>query len=87
MADAIRFEEVGVPAAAIITEVFRTTADAMAQTQGMPGYPYAVIPHPISSLSPEEVQRRAAEVLPQVLKLLGVADTAEEGQHERAADG
>jgi hypothetical protein len=55
VADAIRFEEQGIPSAAIITEAFLTTADAMAQAQGMPDYPYAVIPHPFSSLSPEEV--------------------------------
>lgn len=88
MADAIRFEEQQVPAAAIITEVFRTTADAMAQTQGMPGYPYAVIPHPISSLSPADVRQRAEQVLPQVLALLGVAEaeTTERGQDARAAN-
>lgn len=87
MADAIRFEEVGVPAAPIITEVFRATADAMAQTQGMPGYPYAVIPHPISSLSPKEVRQRAEQVLPDVLRLLGVEEAAGEETHERAANG
>ncbi|MCS7050284.1 MAG: hypothetical protein NZL87_01575 [Thermomicrobium sp.] len=86
MADAIRFEEQGVPAAAIITEVFCATADAMAQTQGMPGYPYAVIPHPISSLDPEEVRQRAEQVLPKVLELLGVEESSEEVQDERAAD-
>jgi len=59
----------------------------MAQTQGMPGYPYAVIPHPISSLSPQEVRQRAEQVLPELLRLLGVEDAAEEGRHERAADG
>lgn len=86
MADAIRFEEQGVPAAAIITDAFRTTADAMAQTQGMPGYPYAVIPHPVSSLSPEEVRHRAEQVLPEVLRLLGIEEGVEEAEDERAAD-
>lgn len=89
MADAIRFEEQGIPAAAIITEVFRATADAMAQTQGLPGYPYAVIPHPVSSLTNEEVRQRAEQVLPQILELLGVAEVdraAKRGQDEPAAN-
>ncbi|MDR7439382.1 MAG: hypothetical protein QN181_05740 [Armatimonadota bacterium] len=60
------------PAAVVITEAFLRTADAMAQTQGMPGYPYAVIPHPLSSLSPEEVRARAERVLPEVVWLLGI---------------
>ncbi|MDR5709875.1 MAG: hypothetical protein QN172_11145 [Armatimonadota bacterium] len=72
MADGILFEERGVPAAVVITEAFLRTADAMAQTQGMPGYPYAVIPHPLSSLSPEEVRARAERVLPEVVWLLGI---------------
>ncbi|MCS7174083.1 MAG: hypothetical protein N0A24_12120 [Armatimonadetes bacterium] len=72
MADGILFEERGVPAAVVITEAFLRTADAMAQTRGMPGYPYAVIPHPLSSLSPEEVRARAEQVLPEVVRLLGI---------------
>jgi hypothetical protein len=87
VADAIRFEEQGIPSAAIITEAFRTTADAMAQAQGMPDYAYAVIPHPVSSLSPEEVRQRAEQVVPERLQLLGVEDAAEQGRHERASDG
>jgi len=87
VADAIRFEEQGIPSAAIITEAFRTTADAMAQAQGMPDYPYAVIPHPVSSLSPEEVRQRAEQVVPELLRLLGVEDAAAEGRNERASDG
>jgi len=53
----------------------------------MPDYPYAVIPHPFSSLSPEEVRQRAEQVVPELLRLLGVEDAAAEGRHERASDG
>ncbi|MDR7417059.1 MAG: hypothetical protein QN193_11240 [Armatimonadota bacterium] len=70
MADGILFEERGIPAAAVITDAFRRTADAMARTQGLEGYPYVAIPHPISSLSPEELRVRAEQALPEVVRLL-----------------
>ena len=70
MLDAISFEKRGVPAVVIITEPFIPTAAAMAELAGMPGYPYAVIPHPVGSLSPEEVRRRADAVATRVETLL-----------------
>lgn len=44
----------------------------MARIQGYPGYRYALIPHPLSSLTPEETRARAREVLPEVLEILGI---------------
>lgn len=70
MLDAISFEKRGIPAVAIITEPFIPTAAAMAELAGMPGYPYAVIPHPVGSLSPVEVRRRADAVATRVETLL-----------------
>ena len=43
----------------IITEPFVPTAVGIAELAGMPGYPYAVIPHPVGSLSTAEVRQRA----------------------------
>jgi len=68
--DAISFEKRGIPAAAIITEPFIATAEAMAQLAGMPGYPVAVIPHPIGSLGPAEVTARADAVAARIGELL-----------------
>jgi hypothetical protein len=68
--DAISFEKRGIPAVAIITEPFIPTAAAIALLAGMPGYPHAVIPHPVGSLSPEEVRRRADAVATRVETLL-----------------
>ncbi len=76
MADGAIFEQRGIPAAAIITSAFTRTAHLMARQYGYPDYRYAVVPHPIGNLTPEQVQQRAREVLPQVLDLLGVAETA-----------
>ena len=70
MLDAISFEKRGIPAVAIITEPFIPTAAASAEMSGMPGYPHAVIPHPVGSLSPEEVRSRADAVASRVETLL-----------------
>jgi len=68
--DAISFEKRGTPAAVIITEPFEATAEAIAKLAGLPGYPYAVIPHPIGSLTDKEVLGRAETVAPRVAELL-----------------
>ncbi|MGH3168843.1 MAG: UGSC family (seleno)protein, partial [Trebonia sp.] len=41
-ADGVVLEAAGLPAAAIVTDSFRATADAMAELRGAPGYRYAV---------------------------------------------
>ena len=53
----------------------------MARRYGYPNYRYAVIPHPLSSLSAEQVKQRARDVLPEVLAILGI----EEGARNAAA--
>jgi len=81
VADGMVFEKRGVPAAALITHTFTATADAMARRYGYPNYRYAVIPHPLSSLTAEQVKQRAIEVLPEILSILGI----EEGARNAAA--
>jgi hypothetical protein len=68
--DAISFEKRGIPAAAVITEPFLPTAEAMARLAGMPGYPVAAIPHPIGSLTPAEVEDRADAIAATIAELL-----------------
>ena len=70
MLDAITFEKRGIPAAVVITEPFESTAEAMAKLAGMPGYPYAALPHPFGSLSPAEVSARADKVVGRIEQLL-----------------
>ena len=74
MADGILFETLGVQAAAIVTDAFTLSSDAMARTRGADGYRYAMVPHPLSNLSREECRDRARDVLPDVLGILGLAD-------------
>jgi len=70
VADGIAFESAGLPAAAICSDAFRVTADAMAELRGAPGYRYATTPHPVAVLSPDQVRERAARVLDDVVALL-----------------
>jgi len=70
VADGIAFEAAGLPAAAICSDAFRVTADAMAELRGAPGYRYATTPHPVAVLTPDQVKQRAAQVLDDVMSLL-----------------
>ena len=70
VADGIALEAAGLPAAAICSDAFAVTADAMAELRGAPGYPYATTPHPVAVLTADQVRERAAQVLGDVVALL-----------------
>ena len=70
MLDAINFEKQGIPAVAVVTEPFVPTARAMAELNGMPGYPFVVVPHPFGSLDEATVKARADAVLAEIDRLL-----------------
>lgn len=74
MADGIIFERLGVPAVTVVTDAFPQSSDAMARLQGAPGYRYLAVSHPMSSLSTDQCHERAAEILPEVLSVLGLAE-------------
>ena len=74
VADGIVFEAAGLPAAAICSDAFRVTADAMAGLRGAPGYRYATTPHPVAVLTPDQVKERAAQVLGDVVSLLTASE-------------
>jgi hypothetical protein len=69
-ADGVVLEAAGVPVAAIITDSFIPTADAMATLRGAPGYKYATTAHPVAVLTEDKVKERAAQVLDKVVELL-----------------
>ncbi len=77
MADGIIFEKLGLQTATLITDAFKASGDAMARRMGMPGYHYAMLPHPIANLTPDECHTRAAELLPEVLDILGLQDRSD----------
>lgn len=70
MHDGILFEQLGIPAAPIATEPFANMGRASAEAQGMPDYPFVVIPHPISRLEADDLRARARAALPEVIRLL-----------------
>ena len=73
MLDAVQFEELGLPAAAILTEPFRATGLAMARLHGYADYRFATVPHPVTSLSREGALAVADAVTPHIERLL-IAD-------------
>jgi len=68
--DGILFEKVGVPAAAIVTDVFEGTGRAMARSWGVPDYRFLSMPHPIANLTEAQLDQRAREIAPEVVKLI-----------------
>jgi hypothetical protein len=68
--DSIVFEQHGIPSASIITDIFRATGKAMARTWGLPDFRFLELPHPIANLTDAQLDQRAAEITPQVVKLL-----------------
>jgi hypothetical protein len=50
----------------------------MAQVYGFPGFEFATVPHPIASLAQTQIQQRARDLMPQLLRILG-ADSVSSG--------
>ena len=75
MLDAINFEKQGVPAVAVVTEPFVRTAHAVAEMNGIPDYPFVVVPHPFGSLDEAAVHARADAALARIESLLRGEET------------
>jgi len=72
LADGILLERAGLPAVSICTDPFALTARAMADAYGFPGFEYVSIPHPVASLSEEQIRERVRDMMPAVARILGV---------------
>jgi hypothetical protein len=70
MHDAIAAERRGIPAVAVMTDRFEATARAVAELNGLPAYPYAVIEHPIANNTDEVLRAKAEAVIGRVIALL-----------------
>jgi hypothetical protein len=68
--DAVTAERLGVPAMAVMTTRFVSAAELMARVLGMPGYPFVVIPHPVSSADDDGLRAMAAIAVSEVGRLL-----------------
>ena len=69
MLDGILFEKLGVPSVSIVTDVFEATGHAMAQSWGLPDYKFLALPHPIANLTEAQLDQRAREIIPDIVKL------------------
>ena len=60
--DAIEFEQAGIPATVLITDVFIGNIARFAVTLGLPGYHSLVVPHPVAQKDDDHLQRLASSV-------------------------
>lgn len=64
--DGVRLEQSGVPTAVIVTTEFAHEAKLQREARGMVNLEQAVVTHPISSLTLEQLDSRAEEVVGQI---------------------
>lgn len=72
------------PTASIITDVFMKTGDAMARSWGLKDFKFLAMPHPIANLTEAELDQRARDITPQVVKLLLEGQSSREPQSHRS---
>ena len=70
MHDGIELARRGVPTVVVATDVFEPTARALAELQGVPGFPLVLIPHPLGRCSPSELKKKAEDVVERITELL-----------------
>jgi len=80
--DGITFERLGIPSAVVITEPFIPAAQAITELDGLPDYGYVAIPHPVTSLSVEQLAERSRDIAVQVEAILLGTDRAQAGPQD-----
>ena len=70
MHDALAAERRGIPAAAVMTDRFVVTANAVVELNGLKDYPYVVIPHPIANDSDGELEAKAEASVARIVEVL-----------------
>jgi hypothetical protein len=83
--DAVRLESAGLPTAVIVTTEFENEARLQREARGMADLEPVVVTHPISSLTLEQLDGRAAEAAPQARRIWFGAATAPRGNGCAAA--
>jgi hypothetical protein len=68
--DAIAAERLGIPAVGVMTDRFERTARVVAQVNGLPDYPFAVITHPVANDSDERLLAKAEIAAESIVPLL-----------------
>ncbi|MCY4532575.1 MAG: hypothetical protein OXC84_09655 [Gammaproteobacteria bacterium] len=70
MHDGITFEQTGKRAVVLCTSPFEVTARNIARMLGLPDYPFALLDHPLGSLTHDEIRRRAETACDQAIEIL-----------------
>ncbi len=70
MHDGVFFEDHGIPTATVISSEFVTAARAQAEALGARDYRAVVVPHPIQTLTREEVQALADKAYDEIVRRL-----------------
>jgi hypothetical protein len=78
--DAIEAERLGIPAVAVITDRFERSAEIVAKLNGLPGYPFAVIGHPVANDSDDALRVKAEIAVKRIVPLL----TRRDGETEKS---
>jgi len=65
--DAVKLEQIGVPAAVLCTAPFQAEGEAQARALGLTEVRLVPVTHPVSTLSADALAARAAEALPRVV--------------------
>jgi hypothetical protein len=68
--DSILLEKEGIPAISIVTDAFVETGNIMASNWGIPGFRFLSVPHPVANLNDETLDKRANDVVSEVVDLL-----------------
>ncbi len=63
-------EKAGIPAIPLVTDAFESTAKEMAELWGVPDFKFVMMPHPLASLTPNDIERYATDLTDKVLGLL-----------------
>ncbi|MBI3329017.1 MAG: hypothetical protein HYZ81_20220 [Nitrospinae bacterium] len=70
MHDGIHLDRAGVPVATICSDHFAVTAKATAEVWGVPNYPVIYMPHPLSTLTDDELEAQAQRLAGPVVNVL-----------------
>ncbi len=60
----------GIPAVAVMTDRFVRSAEVVAQVNGLPGYPFAVIAHPVADNDDDTLRAKAQLAVQRIVPLL-----------------
>ncbi len=70
MHDAVAAERLGIPAVGIMTDRFEKSAKIVSSLNGLPDYPFVMIPHPVANNDDAMLRQKAADVAPRIVELL-----------------